>query len=1389
MLNVIRVSKLTDYHLKRLRTRHFIPTRSSRWIEEKEGGPRVRGASEAQIKMPRSWGIFGLLLILVFFEITESDRCLTKLEEVNPKRLVIVDSQTVGLRFEVSRKITQRLVTHVTKIFLEEVLGYTDVEIVEKDDDSYIKDIYERLSDRLVSGVRKFPDAMVNMEVWIPPQEDTMPLLNKYDVKECGAVAPPGHFAWFVPEKLYSIEDSWVTFVNRESAARFDVSESNLLRIKNFTINPITNGYYCETSFCQHGMYVPRQCQTSDKQAQPCALLLAGHPDVTSFVKEDIDSLNLYVKVAWVGSHLRELTKSLIEEYTNQSLNSPSDIRQRSLVIVHWTPSVVIPNERDFVSLNFPRCGTNNSQLGCAYETNRLTKVVWTGLESAAKFAFESINRVKFTSAMYENLIDRYNLYSKNVDEAKIACGWLTDNINYAMYRWMPNNADKNTLYVGGIFPMTGTSYTAKSIVFAAKMAKDAINVNNSLLRDYNLTLLASDGQCKSDMVMKSFIDYIVHNFYEKLVGVLGPACSETVEPLVGVSNHYKTVIISYSAEGSSFKDRTRYPHFFRTIGENKQYKYVYLYLLQRLGWRRVASLTEDGQKYTEYISYMQDMLRDNGITFVANAKFPREWDPDVITKSLQDLKQKRARIIIADVYDQVARQVMCEAYKLEMTAVQGYVWFLPLWLRTQWYDTDQYNAQGEQVPCSTIEMTKAINGHLGLSHAYFASDDDIMQEGITVRQWRDRYESFCYLRNQVPSNYAGYAYDAMWTYAYAMDALLKENQSYVFQLHSNDTVNRLTSIIGATDFNGVSGRIKFIGGPSRYSIINVVQNIDNEMHIVGNFYPNISEMGNEVTGGRLDLNISAFVWLSKTMPDDGSEPPPKCVFSGLAELLEVSCEAAIVIVNIIGFGLLGILLIIGFIFVKRKYDEKVRLHERYMKTLGLDFSKLDTSSLDKWEIPRNRVVINRKIGEGAFGTVYGGETFFPEKGWLAVAVKTLKVGSSIDEKSDFLSEFEVMKRFEHKNIIKLLGVCLKCEPVLTVMEFMLYGDLKTYLLARRHLVNDQSYEDSDEISNKKLTAMALDVARALSYLAQLKYVHRDVASRNCLINAQRVVKLGDFGMTRPMYENDYYRFNRKGMLPVRWMAPESLGLGIFSAASDVWSYGVLLYEIITFGSFPFQGMSNNEVLAHVKAGNCLVVPKGVKSPLENLMYSCWFVNQNERPSAPEIVEFLATNPRILSPCLDVPLASVQLEHTGQMEMHLTNSVRKFSLPWSQQQQQSTQSSDPTSSITTSPPLLEISSHDDNQNLEFCSDRRVSSQDGTIPLLGLERTVKGLVASRQNSNKQQKDTVHKYVNLLPGMVTSTRQLSKNGSARNVQTEEMVSMVPTNNKDTEEVSIL
>ncbi|XP_016841856.1 uncharacterized protein LOC100115038 [Nasonia vitripennis] len=1303
------------------------------------------------------WGLrsVSILLILAFgIRVVNSNQCLTMLEEVNPKRTARLDGQTLNIQFEISRRVTQRLVSRVMSIFLQEILGYTDIALVAKEDEFNVTATFARLSENLTNSRKSMiPESMVNMEVWIPPHLDTVPLLSKHDVLKVGVVAPPGHFGWFIPDRLSRLNDSWITFTKQETAARFDVDEVNLRKIINATMKP-DNEYYCQESFCHEGMYIPPQCQSHKLKSQPCALLLADYSEATKFIKDHIDNWKLYVRVAWVGPNLKQIIKSLTKEYLQLTQNSA--LADRSLVILHWTPSNIIPNEREFVSVEFPRCGSRGTSMGCQYETSKLEKLVWNGLESIAKLAFEAINRVQYTDSMYENLIskynekliNKYNSYSKlSAMEQEVACDWLKENLNYTLDNWMPNDEDKNTLIVGGIFPMTGTFYTAKSIVLAASMAKTAINRNNTVLRDYNLKMLINDGQCKSDFVMKSFIDYILHNFYRKLIGVLGPACSETIEPLAGVSKHYYTVIMSYGAEGSSFSDRSRYPYFFRTIGENRQYKHVYLQLLKKFNWNRVAAFSEDGLKYTEYISYMQEMLRENGITFVANIKFPREWQPEILTKYLEDLKQKRARIIISDVYDQVARLVMCEAYRLEMTAAQGYVWFLPLWLREDWYNTDYYNELGENTPCTTAEMMKAINGHLGISHATFAPDDSIMQEGITVREWRNNYEHYCAMQKELTSPYAGYTYDAMWTYAYAIDKLLKENQSYIFDLHSEHTTTRFTDIISKTDFNGVSGRIKFVGGPSRFPVINIYQHVDGKSRLVGNFHPNISEELNQVIGGTLDLNMSAIVWLSGKKPDDGSEPPKKCVFSGFAELLNVSCEGAIVIVNIIGFGLLGIFLVIVVIIIKRKYDQKVRLHEKYMKSLGLDLLQQDTSSLDKWEIPRDRVVINRKLGEGAFGMVYGGEAFFPEKGWLAVAVKTLKVGSSTEEKLNFLSEVEVMKRFEHKNIIKLLAVCIKCEPVLTVMEFMLYGDLKTYLLARRHLVNDQHYEDSDEISNKKLTAMALDVARALSYLAQLKYVHRDVASRNCLVNAQRIVKLGDFGMTRPMYENDYYKFNRKGMLPVRWMAPESLGLGIFTPASDVWSYGVLLYEIITFGSFPFQGMSNNQVLTHVKSGNSLTVPKGVKPQLEGLIRSCWSVEHTKRPTAPEIVDFLATNQRVIAPCLDVPLASVQLEHTGEMEMQLNTSTdRKFSFPWPGQSNKQNNKSSPTIDM----PLVDIndSTSTKNQNIHSILGTSSTSEiESTKPLLGTD-TTDSAPSSSQSAG------LARYVNLQPGVTSA-----------------------------------
>ncbi|XP_055027857.2 proto-oncogene tyrosine-protein kinase ROS isoform X2 [Misgurnus anguillicaudatus] len=278
---------------------------------------------------------------------------------------------------------------------------------------------------------------------------------------------------------------------------------------------------------------------------------------------------------------------------------------------------------------------------------------------------------------------------------------------------------------------------------------------------------------------------------------------------------------------------------------------------------------------------------------------------------------------------------------------------------------------------------------------------------------------------------------------------------------------------------------------------------------------------------------------------------------------------------------------------------------------------------------PRDCLKLQRLLGSGAFGEVYEAITVgsqltagvMPE---MRVAVKTLRSGASEYEKVEFLKEAHLMSQFTHTNILRLLGVCLLNEPHYLILELMEGGDLRSYLRGARPTNNHREL-----LNLTSLLDISLDASKGCAYLERKRFVHRDIASRNCLVSVKsytdpnRVIKIGDFGLARDVYKNDYYRKKGEGLFPVRWMSPESLTDGIFNKYSDVWAFGVLLWEIMTLGKLPYPTYTNHEVLSYINAGGRLPLPTGCPKSLYNLMMDCWKKGPNERPSFQDLQETL----------------------------------------------------------------------------------------------------------------------------------------------------------------------
>ncbi|KAK2850077.1 hypothetical protein Q7C36_008860 [Tachysurus vachellii] len=264
-------------------------------------------------------------------------------------------------------------------------------------------------------------------------------------------------------------------------------------------------------------------------------------------------------------------------------------------------------------------------------------------------------------------------------------------------------------------------------------------------------------------------------------------------------------------------------------------------------------------------------------------------------------------------------------------------------------------------------------------------------------------------------------------------------------------------------------------------------------------------------------------------------------------------------------------------------------------------------------ELDASCIAIDKVVGAGEFGEVCSGRLKLPSKKEICVAIKTLKAGYTETQRRDFLSEASIMGQFDHPNIIRLEGVVTRSKPVMIVTEYMENGSLDSFL--RKH---------DAQFTVIQLVGMLRGIVSGMKYLSDMGYVHRDLAARNILVNSNLVCKVSDFGLSRVLEDDPEAAYTtRGGKIPIRWTAPEAITYRKFTSASDVWSYGIVLWEVLSYGERPYWEMSNQDVIKAVDEGYRLPPPMDCPAPLYQLMLDCWQKDRNNRPKFEQIVSIL----------------------------------------------------------------------------------------------------------------------------------------------------------------------
>ncbi|KAM6950252.1 tyrosine-protein kinase Fes/Fps isoform 2-T2 [Lycodopsis pacificus] len=265
----------------------------------------------------------------------------------------------------------------------------------------------------------------------------------------------------------------------------------------------------------------------------------------------------------------------------------------------------------------------------------------------------------------------------------------------------------------------------------------------------------------------------------------------------------------------------------------------------------------------------------------------------------------------------------------------------------------------------------------------------------------------------------------------------------------------------------------------------------------------------------------------------------------------------------------------------------------------------------DKWVLEHDDIILGPLIGRGNFGEVYSGRLCSDN---TPVAVKSCKENLAPEHKSKFLMEARILKQYDHPNIVKLIGVCTQRQPIYIIMELVQGGDFISFLRREGH-----------SLKPKMLVKMTENIASGMEFLESKKCIHRDLAARNCLVAQHNVVKISDFGMSRQQDDGVYSAGGGLRQIPVKWTSPEALNYGRFTTESDVWSFGVLLWETFSMGMTPYTSMTNQQTRDEVEKGYRMPAPHGCPVEISRIMSSCWQYDPRNRPSFKKLRAELST--------------------------------------------------------------------------------------------------------------------------------------------------------------------